>query len=95
MDVRHGDFVWNGHKERANVLKHGVNFTRASQVFADAGVRIFIDEVHSQDEDRYFAVGVVDNRILTVRFTYRDHLIRIFGAGYWRNGKELYEKKTR
>jgi predicted RNA binding protein YcfA (HicA-like mRNA interferase family) len=30
--------------------------------------------------------------ILTVRFTYRKNKIRIIGAGYWRKGKEIYEK---
>src|SRR5262245_15591682 len=32
-------------------------------------------------------------RRLTVRFTYRDDVIRIFGAGYWRKGKEIYERE--
>ena len=31
-------------------------------------------------------------KILTVRFTYREHLIRIIGAGYWRRGKKAYEE---
>jgi uncharacterized protein len=31
--------------------------------------------------------------IMTVRFTMREERIRIIGAGYWRNGKELYDKK--
>lgn len=29
---------------------------------------------------------------MTVRFTYRERRIRIFGAGYWRKGKRIYEK---
>jgi len=36
----------------------------------------------------------VDDGILTVRFTYRDEIIRIFGAGYWRKGKKTYEKNN-
>jgi hypothetical protein len=31
---------------------------------------------------------------LTVRFTYRRGLIRIFGAGYWRKGKQIYEREN-
>jgi hypothetical protein len=27
-----------------------------------------------------------------VRFTYRGSVIRIFGAGYWRKGKQIYEQ---
>src|SRR6266568_3307133 len=33
-------------------------------------------------------------RILTVRFTYREDVIRIHGAGYWRKGKRIYEREN-
>ena len=29
---------------------------------------------------------------MTVRFTWRSRKIRIFGAGFWRKGKTIYEK---
>ena len=29
---------------------------------------------------------------MTVRFTWRDGQIRIFGAGYWRKGRKIYEQ---
>jgi uncharacterized DUF497 family protein len=45
-------------------------------------------------EERYYCFGSVGNRIMTVRFTYRDNVIRIIGAGFWRNGKEIYEEKN-
>ena len=32
---------------------------------------------------------------MTVRFTYREGVIRIFGAGYWRKGKQIYERKNK
>lgn len=28
-----------------------------------------------------------------VRFTYREDVIRIIGAGYWRRGKAIYEQQ--
>ncbi len=93
MDVSYGDFVWNVHKEKANILKHGVGLAEASQVFWDAALRIYVDDAHSVTEERYFGVGDVNGRIMMVRFTYRNKKIRIFGAGYWRKGKGLYEKK--
>jgi uncharacterized DUF497 family protein len=49
---------------------------------------------HSQKESRYFCFGKVDNEIITVRFVYRYNIIRIFGAGYWRKGKKIYEQKN-
>jgi len=33
--------------------------------------------------------------ILTVRFTYRENTIRIFGAGFWRKGKKIYEQQDK
>ncbi len=92
MDVVQGNFIWNVHKERMNVLKHGVNFTVAAAVFLDSKRVVFIDEKHLVNEERYFCIGEVSGRILTVRFTYRDQKIRIIGAGYWRKGKDYYEK---
>ncbi len=32
---------------------------------------------------------------MTVRFTWRDGVIRIFGAGYWRKGKRIYQQQNR
>jgi hypothetical protein len=32
---------------------------------------------------------------LTVRFTYRGDVIRLFGAGYWRKGRRIYEQKRK
>lgn len=32
---------------------------------------------------------------MTVRFTYRGGVIRIFGAGYWRKGKQIYERENK
>ena len=32
---------------------------------------------------------------MTVRFTWRDGRIRIFGAGYWRKGKKIYAQQNR
>jgi len=93
MDISSGNFIWNEHKERANILKHCIDFYTAANAFNDPKKKIFIDQRHSMKEERYFCIAKVQGRILTVRFTYRDKLIRIIGAGYWRKGKEYYENK--
>jgi uncharacterized DUF497 family protein len=46
---------------------------------------------HSKSEPRFYCFARLEDWIVTVRFTYRDGVIRIFGAGYWRRGKRLYE----
>ena len=49
---------------------------------------------HSDEEDRFYCFGRLGEGIVTVRFTYRDKVIRIFGAGYWRKGKRIYEREN-
>jgi uncharacterized protein len=92
MGKQAGKFIWNTDRESANIIKHGINFSVAAKAFMDAGRKIFIDSKHSAEEPRYFCIGKVDDKIITVRFTYRKGRIRIFGAGFWRRGKEYYEK---
>lgn len=93
MDIAWGRFVWDAEKERFNVEKHGIDFQEASRAFIDPGRRIYFDSRHSLKEQRYFCIGKVGARILTVRFVYRHGKIRIFGAGSWRKGKGYYDEK--
>ena len=87
-------FEWDQGKDRENQLKHGVGFAMAQFAFADPQRVIAEDRSHSSSEQRYFCFGTVGGGILTVRFTYRPGVIRIFGAGYWRKGKQLYEREN-
>ncbi len=93
MDVNYGSFVWNVEKERLNIAKHGVDFATASKAFLDPKREIFVNVRHSETEERFFCIGDVEGKVLTVRFVYRGEKIRIFGAGYWREGRKYYEKR--
>ncbi len=86
-------FVWDLKKELSNIHKHGVDFVTAAKTFKDRKRKIYIDSKHSKKEERFFCIGKVGDKILTVRFTYRKGKIRIFGAGYWRKGERYYEKE--
>ncbi len=89
-------FEWNPRKDKINRQKHGVSFFKAQYAFADPNRVILEDISHStESEKRYYCLGEVDGGVLTVRFTYREDRIRIFGAGYWRRGKKIYEKQNR
>ncbi len=90
---RTSGFAWDPRKERGNVQKHGVDFRTASLAFQDPRRKVFTDSKHSQAEERYFCIGKVAGRILTVRFVYREGVIRIIGAGYWRKGACYYEEE--
>ena len=85
-------FEWDENKNSENIRKHKVSFEKAQDTFFDANRMILEDVKHSASEKRYFCIGKTDKGILTVRFTIRDQNIRIFGAGYWRQGKKLYEE---
>ncbi|MDO9318266.1 MAG: BrnT family toxin [Gammaproteobacteria bacterium] len=84
-------FDWDEDKDRVNQEKHRVPFQLAQRAFSDPQRVIAKDVEHSQSEDRFYCFGMVYGGVLTVRFTYRDQIIRIFGAGYWRKGKAVYE----
>ncbi|MFC1569615.1 BrnT family toxin [bacterium] len=88
------EFEWDEEKNKLNYKKHGVSFYDAQFVFADENRIILEDLSHSEKEKRYYCVGKVSKDIMTVRFTFRQNKIRIFGAGYWRKGKKLYEEKN-
>ena len=89
------NFEWDDNKNTANQEKHGVSFGLAQLAFLDSNRIILEDLNHSEDERRFYCLGKVLDGILTVRFTYRSNKIRIFGAGYWRKGKAIYEKENK
>ncbi len=74
-------FEWDLSRELENVNKHGISFKEATEVFSDSKVIHLEDPKHSSEEDRNYAVGKTKKGIvLTVRYTWRGKLIRIFGA---------------
>jgi hypothetical protein len=88
-------FEWDDRKDAENRRKHGVSFEVAQQAFLDPNRVLEQDVRHSsRSETRYFLYGRADGGILTVRFTKRGENIRIYGAGYWRQGKERYEREN-
>jgi uncharacterized DUF497 family protein len=87
-------FEWDVGKDVANQFKHGVSFRTARRAFQDSANIIEADPRHSRTEKRFYCYGQTEEGILTVRFTYRGTVIRIIGAGYWRHGRKVYEKKN-
>lgn len=86
-------FSWDPAKERANVARHGVDFTVAQEAFADPRALVLFDSAHSDRRElRWWLLGRVGTRILLVRYTHRPNgVIRLIGAGYWRAGRDHYE----
>jgi uncharacterized protein len=93
--MRKATFEWDEKKDKENQTRHGISFLTAQQAFLDPSRVIAEDVTHSTEEDRYYCLGRVGEGILTVRFTYRGNVIRIYGAGYWRKGRKVYEDQNK
>lgn len=87
-------FMWDPAKETANSAAHGVDFTEAQNAFDDPCALVVFDATHSTEHElRWWLLGKVGKRIMLVRYTHRtEGIVRIIGAGYWRQGKEFYEE---
>ncbi len=88
-------FEWDEEKDKENMAKHNVSFSLAQQAFLDPQRIIAEDINHSIEETRFYCIGRTGEGIMTVRFTYRGNVIRIYGAGYWRKGRKIYEEKNK
>jgi uncharacterized DUF497 family protein len=76
-------FVWNSVKNKSNYQKHGITFEEAATVLVDMDTEYLEDEKHSNEEERFIAIGFSANEgMLTVCHCFRDPdlVIRIFSA---------------
>ena len=87
-------FEWDPAKDALNRVKHGVGFAQAQFAFADPRRVIARDAIHGAGEPRYFCFGEAGGGVMTVRFAWRDGVIRIFGAGHWRKGRVIYDREN-
>jgi len=82
-------FEWDVEKDALNQKRHGIAFEDAKYVFNDPFKVILPDLYHSEKEERWLAIGIV-NRVLFVVFTERgENVIRIISA---RTGTKAEER---
>ena len=72
-------FEWDEAKNNYNKKAHGISFETALHVFDDPYYLEVYDFEHSDDEDRYIALGKVGEVIFVV-FTERKNRIRLISA---------------
>jgi len=72
-------FEWDEEKNCINRKKHGISFETAAYVFRDKHHIEMFDFEHSKNEDRFIAIGMVNN-LLFVVFTERKETIRLISA---------------
>ena len=71
-------FEWDKSKASLNKKKHGVSFEEAVTVFYDEDALEFHDPDHSQEEDRFFMLGLsFQTRVLLVFHCVRESGSRI------------------
>lgn len=87
-------FEWDKGNLDKNFKKHNVVNKEAEEIFGNKPIKIFKDREHSQEEDRFVALGVTNNdRNLYIVFTIRKEKIRIISArNQSRKERKLYEK---
>ena len=74
-----GSFEWDEAKRESNLLKHGVDFRRAIQIF-DSRVVEDVDDRYDYGESRYRCLGEIDGRVYSVVYTWRELKRRIINA---------------
>jgi uncharacterized DUF497 family protein len=81
--------TWDKAKNRANIAKHGVSFEEAAELFTSGVDYLDIfDEAHSEDEERFLAIGPIRRGLVLVVWTERDeHVTRIISAR-WASPRE-------
>ena len=72
-------FEWDPAKNKANILKHAVDFSEAVRIF-EGPVLERIDDRRDYGEDRHTAIGEVAGREIFVVYTVRAGNRRIISA---------------
>jgi uncharacterized DUF497 family protein len=74
-------FQWDEGNIEKNWLAHQVSPTECEQLFFNQPLIVVADMVHSDTEERFFALGHTDaGRLLFIAFTRRGELIRVISA---------------
>ena len=51
-------FEWDEIKARINFEKHKISFDEASTIFTDPFLLTFVDDIHSDQEERFISIGL-------------------------------------
>ena len=88
---------WDPEKDRANRIKHGLSFDEVRGLFeGNADYLVIYDEEHSDDEDRFLAIGPIAKGVVIVAHTEpSEAVIRIISARMaTRAEQELFYERT-
>ena len=74
-----GNFEFDNIKSKTNLEKHGIDFNEAQKLWEDYDL-IEFPARKVQDEERFFAVGIINQKHWTAVITYRTDIIRIISV---------------
>ena len=69
-------YEWDENIRSWTLLKHDVDFIDAEK-FQWNSAKVTIDDRHTYNEERYVAIGFIEDRLHVMAFTLRDGSIRI------------------
>jgi uncharacterized DUF497 family protein len=78
--MKSADFEWDDAKAETNRRDHKVTFEQARDALADPFIVDWIDDGQDDSEERFGALGMVEERHLFVAYTMRGQAIRIISA---------------
>jgi uncharacterized DUF497 family protein len=70
-------FEWDKHKNDSNLVKHGIDFDDAIEIFYGS---VVVRRSDRNNEERWIAVGSSEDRLIAVVFTRRGDVLRIISA---------------
>lgn len=73
--------TWDAAKNRVNRSKHGVAFEDVSDLFTSGEDYLELyDELHSDDEERFIAIGPVGHNLFVIVWVESEDTVRIISA---------------
>ena len=85
-------FEWDENKNKTNMKKHGFDFLDVVNLFKADHIVLKGDNL-GNDENRWIAIGLINDVFITVIYTIRGKNIRIISARRSRHGEEREYRK--
>jgi hypothetical protein len=86
-------YEWDEAKNRKNIVKHGLNFEDAEQVFSGPCVS-FEDDRFAYGEERFITLGLLAGRLVVIAHAPRNEGTRIISMRKGnRREQKIYQKR--
>ena len=74
------EYEWDDEKAADNFRKHGISFQEAAYALGDPLLMEGLDDRFDYGEERYVAIAMGVNSLLTIVYTERSDIVRIISA---------------